>query len=122
MAELIVVGRIELVESAGMRGIRGIRRARRILILRFHIERSVPDLPTAAQLGHPGARAQVRGTNLSPLQRTFHAIFDPARHRPRHPEAERVNTKFIGAVLTGAAGKPTRSEEHTSELQSLRHL
>src|ERR1017187_10102869 len=109
MAELTVIGRIELVEGAGVSGVRRVCRARRILILGLHIERFVRDRPAPAEGGIPGTRAQVRGAYLTLLPGRLQTIFDSVRHRSRQAQAERVETELVGAILAAAAREPART-------------
>ena len=64
MAELIVVGRIELVEGAGMCEIRRVRRARRVLVLGSHIERPAGDGPAAADVANQAPALRSAGPTL----------------------------------------------------------
>src|ERR1035438_10553844 len=105
MAEFIVVGRVELVESAGVRGVRRIRRARRIFVLGFDIERLVRYRPAAAEGGVPGVRVQIRGAHLPLLQGRLQTVFDPVRDRSRQTEAKRVKPELVRAILAGTAGE-----------------
>src|SRR5258705_4415051 len=57
-----------------------------------------------------------------PIYRARLQIPRTTRGRPRRPRLRRVRPRGHRARLARGAGAHPRSEEHTSELQSLRHL
>src|ERR1035438_4715499 len=57
MPEFVVVGRIKLVEGAGMLRIRGVFRTGRIFILGGNIERLTGDIPVAAHGAEPDRKS-----------------------------------------------------------------
>ena len=106
MAELVVIGGIELVECAAVGSVLRVPGAGRVFVLAGDIQLSAQHADASAQAYKPGARAMGGGSYLALLHRGFNAVLQTQAGWTLQPEAERVVGDLIRTQVSIAPREP----------------